>query len=249
MNLGLVQPAVMIDINDIEDLDYVRETDSAIAIGALTRHATLEHSPLVRDRCPLLAEVLPLIGDRQVRNRGTIGGSLAHADPVAEIPTVAACLEAIVHVEGPKGGRDIPASQFFQSYLTTSLQPGEILTEVRFPSTDGAGVAFKELVRRKGDFAIVAAAAAMTLNPDGTCAGAMLALAGVAPTPIRATASADALRGQRPTEDALKAVAERACEGIEPEGDVLASAEYRRAMAPVFARRALAEAMQRAGAH
>jgi len=247
MNLGLVQPAVIVDINSIPDLDYVRSVDGTIAIGALTRHATLEHDAVLRDRCPLLAEALALIGDRQVRNRGTIGGSLSHADPVAEIPTVATCLDAVMHAEGPAGGRDIPAREFFESYLTTSLQPAELLTEIRFPQTNGGGVSFKELVRRKGDFAIVAAAAVVELAQDGTCTEARLALAGVAPTPVRADTAS--LRGQKLSDDVLRAVAARACEGIEPESDVMASADYRRSMAPVFARRALAEAADRARVH
>lgn len=247
INLGLAQPKLLVDINGITDLGFVERRDGTLAIGALVRHRTLEHSDLVRQSCPLLAEALPLIGDRQVRNRGTIGGSLSHADPVAEIPTVATCLGATVHVEGPNGGRDLSASDFFVTYLTTALESDEILTEVRFPTfLAGTGVSFKELVRRKGDFAIVAAAAAIRLAPDGTCSEAHLALAGVDATPRQADAAASLLQGRMPGPQLIEEAAKAACEGIDPESDVIASADYRRSMAPIFARRALTEAFERA---
>lgn len=247
INLGLAQPKVLVDINPISQLDFVAERNGSLTIGAVTRHRTLERSATVRQHCPLLAEALPLIGDRQVRNRGTIGGSLAHADPVAEIPTAAACLGATLVIQGPNGRREVGASDFFVTYLTTAVGPGELLTEVRFPAPPaGTGCSFQELVRRKGDFAIVAAAATIQLDAAGACRDVRLALAGVAPTPLSASAAASALVGQKPTPELIKQVAEAACEGIDPESDVLASAEYRRAMAPVFARRALTEALQRA---
>lgn len=247
INLGLAQPTVLVDINPIAGLDFIEERDGSLAVGALTRHATAERSDLVRRLCPLLAEVYPLIGDPQVRNRGTLGGSLAHADPVAELPTVACCLGATLKVQGPKASRELPASDFFVTYLTTAMEPTELLTEVRFPILPaGTGVAFQELVRRKGDFAIVAAAAAVQLKADGTCADVRLALAGVGPTPLYAAEAADVLRGQAPTPALVKQAAEAASQDIEPESDVLASAQYRRDMAPIYARRALTEAIERA---
>src|SRR5438094_4036969 len=133
INLGLAQPGVLIDINGIPGLEGIQEVNGSIAVGALVRHAIAEQSDAIRRAAPLLAEALPLIGDRQVRNRGTVGGSMAHADPVAELPTVATCLEAVIHLEGQAGGRDVPASEFFVTYLTTAIGPGEILTEIRFP--------------------------------------------------------------------------------------------------------------------
>lgn len=247
LNLGLAQPAVLVDINRIAGLDMVQREDGSLAVGALTRHSAAERSDLIRQACPLLATTIPLIGDPQVRARGTIGGSMAHADPVAELPTVAVCLDATMRVEGPSGARDVQAADFFIGYLTTALGPDEVLTNVRFPTAErGEGVSFLELVRRKGDFAIVAAAATMQLAPDGSCSNVRLALAGVASTPVRAAAAAGVLVGQQPTAERLREAALAACEGIEPESDVMASAEYRRNMAVVYARRALAEAAQRA---
>lgn len=247
INLGLAQPKILVDINPIGQLDFVADRNGTLALGAVTRHRTVERSDAVRQRCALLAEALPLIGDPQVRNRGTIGGSLAHADPVAEIPTIATCLGATMVLQGPNGAREVAAPDFFLTYLTTALQTAELLTEVRFPAMQvGTGYSFQELVRRKGDFAIVAAAATLGLKPDGTCRDVCLALAGVAPTPLNADAAARALVGQKPTPELLRQVAEAACEGIDPESDVIASADYRRAMAPVFARRALTEALERA---
>lgn len=247
INLGLAQPTFLVDVNAISALDFIERRDGTLAIGALTRHRTAEHSDAVRTACPLLAEALPQIGDRQVRNRGTIGGSIAHADPVAEIPTVATALGAIMHVEGANGARDIPASEFFVTYLTTSIEVDELLTEIRFPVLPaGTGTAFQELVRRKGDFAIVAAATAIQLGADGICQDVRIALAGVAPTPLRAEGAAAILKGKAPTPELLAEAAQAACEGIDPESDVIASADYRRDMAPVIARRALAQALERA---
>lgn len=247
INLGLARPSLLVDINRLRELDRVDLSDGTLSVGALTRHAAAERSETIRLGCPLLAEAIPLIGDPQVRNRGTIGGSMAHADPVAELPTVAVCLDATMRVQGPAGARQIRASDFFVSYLTTAMGPGEILTEVRFPAVSpGTGVSFQELVRRKGDFAIVAAAAAVTLAPDGTCASARLALAGVAPTPIARAAAADILIAKRPSPDLLREAARSCCEGLELETDIIASAQYRQAMAEVYARRALEAAFQRA---
>lgn len=249
VNLGLAQPSVLIDINPVREMDYIEQRDGALAIGAVARHVTVERSDVVRRACPLLAETMPLIGDRQVRNRGTVGGSIAHADPVAELPTVAVCLDAVMKVQGPSGQREVPASDFFVTYLTTGLQPDEVLTEVRFPAiASGTGSAFQELVRRKGDFAIVAAAATVQVGADGQCREAHLALAGVAPTPIRARAAEEMLVGQAPTPELLREAARAASANIEPQSDVMASAEYRRAMAEVYARRTLAQALERAGA-
>lgn len=245
LNLGLAQPSVLIDINPVRELDYIEQRDGAIAIGAVVRHVAVERSDVVRRACALLAETMPLIGDPQVRNRGTVGGSIAHADPLAELPTVAVCLDAVMKVQGPSGQREIPASAFFVTFLTTAIQPDEVLTEVRFPAiASGTGSAFQELVRRKGDFAIVAAAATVQLGGDGVCREARLALSGVAPTPIRARAAEEMLVGQAPTPELLREAARAACANIEPESDVMASGEYRRAMAEVYARRALAQALE-----
>jgi carbon-monoxide dehydrogenase medium subunit/2-furoyl-CoA dehydrogenase FAD binding subunit len=247
LNLGLAQPAVLIDINRVRGLSGIERRDGELVLGALTRHAEAEQNAAVRESTPLLAEAYPLIGDRQVRARGTIGGSMAHADPVAELPTVAVCLGATIKVEGKDGARDVSATDFFVTYLTSSLASDELVTEVRFPAmAPGTGFSFQELVRRKGDFAIVAAAATVELDASGVCRNARLALAGVGGTPVGAEVVNDVLQGRAPSPPLLREAAERACEGIEPESDVLASAEYRRAMAVVYARRTLEAATERA---
>jgi CO/xanthine dehydrogenase FAD-binding subunit len=247
INLGLAQPALLVDVNGIKRLDFIEQRNGHLVVGALTRHRTAEHAAAVRQACPLLAEALPQIGDRQVRNRGTIGGSISHADPVAEIPTVATALGATMRIEGPGGAREVPAADFFVTYLTTALGPTDMLTEVAFPVLPaGTGTSFLELVRRKGDFAIVAAAAALQLNPDGTCADVRLGLAGVAPTPLHADAASAILKGNQPTPALIAEAAQAACANIEPESDVIASADYRRDMAPIIARRALTQALERA---
>lgn len=247
INLGLAQPSMLVDINKLHELDHIELRDGSLAIGALTRHATAERSDVIRQACPLLAEAIPLIGDRQVRNRGTIGGSIAHADPSAEIPTVAVCLDAAMRIEGHAGAREVGAAEFFVSYLTTAIRPGELLTQVRFPvCPPGMGASFQELVRRKGDFAIVAAACTVTLGNDRTCTDVRLALAGVAPTPVGASEAGAPLRGRVPTPELIREAARAACQGLQPDSDVMASGSYRLAMAEVYARRALTEAVRRA---
>jgi carbon-monoxide dehydrogenase medium subunit len=249
INLGLAHPDLLVDVNGIPGLDGIQEVNGSLAVGALVRHAAAEQSEALRRSCPLLARAIPLIGDRQVRNRGTIGGSLSHADPVAELPTVAVCLDAKMRIDGPSGSRDVPASEFFVTYLTTALEPADLLTAAWFPVLPtGTGVSFQELVRRKGDFAIVAAAAAVELAADGTVRKANLALAGVAQTPIRATPAEEALRGEKPSPELFRhaAAAAARANNLDPQSDVMASADYRRAMAEVYARRALAEAAEQA---
>jgi CO/xanthine dehydrogenase FAD-binding subunit len=243
INLGLAQPSVLVDIGRIAELNHIDSQDGWLSVGATTRHATALASEDLRRQCPLLGEALPLIGDPQVRNRGTLGGSIAHADPAAELPTVASCLGATMRVQSRSGTRDVAASEFFAGYLTTTMPPGELLTEIRFPvSEPNTGFAFLELVRRKGDFAIVAAAAAISLAPDGVCSKVQLALAGVGPTPVLATEATGVLEGHAPTADLIGEAARAACSRIDPESDVIASADYRRAMAEVYARRALTQA-------
>ncbi len=247
INLGLAQPTLLIDINGIKSLDFIEQRDGFLTIGALTRYRTAERSDLLKRACPLLAEAIPQIGDQQVRNRGTLGGSISHADPVGEVPTVATALGAIMHVEGPNGPRDIPASEFFVTYLTTALSPDELLTEIRFPVLPaGTGASFQELVRRKGDFAIVAAATTITLNADGTCSDVRIGLAGGGATPLNTGAASAVLVGKKPTPELLVEAAHAACVGIDPESDVIASADYRRDMAPIITRRALTQALERA---
>jgi CO/xanthine dehydrogenase FAD-binding subunit len=247
MNMRLARPKHLVDINDLSELSYIRAEESGrLAIGALTRHRTLERSPQVAARAPLLAEVMPLIGDRQVRCRGTIGGSLAHADPVAEIPTIALTLDAELLIGNATGTRTVGAADFSLSYLTTVLEPADLLLEVRLPAPPpGAGFAFLELVRQQGAFAIVSAATMVTLR-EGVIDEARICLGGVAPTPMRATRAEALLRGEQPAVDAFAAAARLAAEDSDPGGDVHGSEDYRREMAEVFTRRALATALERA---
>jgi CO/xanthine dehydrogenase FAD-binding subunit len=236
----------LVDINGARELDYVREEEGGLAIGGLTRHRTLEHSQQIATRFPLLGEAMPQIGDRQVRFRGTLGGSLAHADPAAELPVVVVALNAEIEIASRTGARHTTAEEFFVSFFTTDLAEDELVTGVRLPPLpSGAGCAFVEFARQVGAYPIVSAAAVVTLD-NGHISEARLVLGGVAGTPVRARAAEDALRGERPTADALAHAAQLAAEASDPGSDVHASAEYRRDMAAVYGRRALEMAAQRA---
>lgn len=248
LNMRLARPRHLVDINGLAEIDYLKETaEGGVAIGALTRQRTLERSPVVAERLPLLAEAVPLIGDRTIRCRGTLGGSLAHADPAAELGAVVVALDAEMVVWGPGGTRTVPASEFFVSYLTTALGPDELLVEVRFPpSPHERGCAFVEFARQHGAFAIVAAAAVLDMS-DGHMAGIRVGLAGVGPTPIRARDAETLLVGRAPGREVFAEAAACAAGECEPDGDVHGSAQYRREMAEVYVRRALELAAERAG--
>jgi CO/xanthine dehydrogenase FAD-binding subunit len=248
MNFRLARPTCLVDVNGIRELDYVRRENGQLAIGALTRHSTIERSELVQAACPLLAEATALVGHPTIRHRGTLGGSLAHADPAAEGPAALLALEGQVAVAGPGGERTIAARELFVGYCTTALVPGEMLTEVRVPiMPPRTGWAFLELTRRHGDFAIVGVAAFATLNRDGTCAAARLALCAVAPTAVRCDEAERRLVGTRPDERSVQAAAEAAVEAADPSGDLHGSARYKQRMVAVFVKRALERALERAG--
>lgn len=248
LNFRLARPAAIIDINCVEGLDYLRLEDGWLVIGALVRQRTAELSSLVAERCPLLAKALPLVGHFQIRNRGTIVGSLAHADPAAEIGAVALALGAELRIQGARASRLLPADQFFVSYLTTALAPDELLVEVCFPTArPRAGYAFVEFARRHGDFAMVGVAAVVIRDESGLCADVRLAFAGVGPVPVLVTDEKGILRGGPIEPQAMNALAERAAAGLETESDVHASAEYRRELAGVLAGEALQAAAARAG--
>jgi aerobic carbon-monoxide dehydrogenase medium subunit len=245
MNFRLARPAFLIDINRVDELSYVRPANGGLAFGALTRHYLLETDPQVAERCPLLPHLATLIGHAQIRHRGTIGGSLAHADPVAELCLAAALLDAEIDIQGPNGKRTVGPEDFFLTYLTTSLDATELITEVRFPGLPkGAGWSVKELTRRHGDFAIVAAAAVIEAE-NGVCKTARVAVAGGSPTPVRSPGAESALVGQPLGLDAFRAAGEAAASESDPESDLHASADYRRKMVAVFVRRALEEAATR----
>lgn len=241
----LAQPRVVIDINGLP-LESFRVEDGRLRLGALTRHATLEESSEIARLCPVLGEAAGLIGNVRVRTLGTLGGSLVHADPAAELPMAMVALDARLTLEGPGGKRTVAAGEFFRGYLTTALGSDELLTEVDVPVTRGMGHAVEEFARRAGDFAVVAVTALVRLDPSGLVEEARVAFAGVGATPVRARAAEDVLRGQEPTGERLGRAALVAQGALAPESDAFASGTYRRHLAAVLARRALARAVARA---
>jgi len=245
--LRLARPAVLIDINGVDELAGVSAADGWVAIGAMTREYVAEESETVADAVPLLAAALPLIGHEAIRSRGTIGGSLAHADPAAELPAVARALDAEFVVRGPSGERVIPAAQWFEGYLTTSRRPDELLVEVRFPAAarPDTGTSFTEVARRHGDFAIVGLAASLVLS-GGVISDARLAFAGVSEVPVRATAAEELLAGERPSAELFDEAARRATEDLDPPADLHGSSDYRKTVAAAVVRRGLRAAAENA---
>ncbi len=244
--LRLAYPDVLIDINGIDELSGVSAADGWVAIGAMTREYVAEESETVADTVPLLAAALPFIGHEAIRSRGTIGGSLAHADPAAELPAVARALDAEFVVRGPAGERVVPAAEWFEGYLTTSRRPDELLVEVRFPTAEpGSGVSFQEVARRHGDFAIAGLATSVTLS-EGAITDARLAFAGMSDVPVRAVAAEDLLVGERPSAGLFEEAARRATGGIDPPGDLHGSPEYRKKVAAALVRRGLQAAVDNA---
>src|SRR6516162_8989890 len=240
--LRLARPGVLIDINGLSELSGMSVIDGQVAIGAMTREYVAEESEMVADTVPLLAAALPLIGHEAIRSRGTIGGSLAHADPAAELPAVARALDAEFVVRSRSGNRVIPAAEWFEGYLATARRPDEILVEVRFPAAGpGTGVAFQEVARRHGDFAIVGLAASLTLA-DGAITDARLAFSGVADVPVRAAEAEDLLVGEEPSAELFEEAARRATADIDPPADLHGSSEYRKKVAAALVRRGLREA-------
>jgi CO/xanthine dehydrogenase FAD-binding subunit len=249
MNFRLVRPQHVVDLNGLGELAGIREDDGHLVIGAMTRQRAVETSALVSDRCPLLAEAMPQIGHVQIRNRGTVGGSLAHADPAAELPAVVAALGGELVVRSTRARRVMKAEQFFVGYLTTAARPGELLVEVRLPmSPPRTGTAFMEISRRHGDFALVGVAATLTVDEAGVCTGSAIALTGVGPTPVMAREAARALIGAKPTATAFEAAGRRVSESVQPDSDLHASSEYRKHVAGVLTRRALTRAAERTSA-
>jgi carbon-monoxide dehydrogenase medium subunit len=244
--LRLARPDVLIDINGVAELSGVSAADGQVTIGAMTREYVAEESKTVAESVPLLAAALPLIGHEAIRSRGTIGGSLAHADPAAELPAVARALDAEFVVRGPSGTRVIPAAQWFEGYLMTSRQPDELLVEVRFPAAEpGTGVSFQEVARRHGDFAIVGLATSLVLS-GGVISDARLAFAGLSDVPVRAGAAEDLLVGERPSAELFDEAARRATEDVDPPDDLHGSSDYRKTVAAVVVRRGLRAAADNA---
>jgi CO/xanthine dehydrogenase FAD-binding subunit len=247
LNMRLASPEVLIDINRLDELSYIRQRDGYLEIGALARQRTVERSPDIPRKWPLISDAMPYVGHMTLRNRGTVCGSIAHADPAAELPAVATALEAELRVLGPEGERTVLATDFFLSYMTTNLEPEELLAEVRFPPPrPRTGHAWIEIARRHGDYALVGTAAALTLSEDNTCDAARLVYTGVAPVPFDAREAAELLVGEQPSEDSFAEVAEHAAKASEPGTDVHASAGYRRHLLGLLTRRALGKALERA---
>ena len=245
--MRLARPAHLVDINDVAGLDAIADRGDHLAFGATVRERSAERSAVVREKVPLLAEALPLVGHVAIRNRGTVGGSMAHADASAELPAVALATEADMVVRSGRGQRSMAAEEFFTGHFTTAMADDECLVEVRIPvSPRGAGWSFQEVARRHGDFALVGVGAMVVLDGDGAITEGRVCLMGVADRPVRARKAEAALVGARPTAETFAAAATEATAELEPSSDVHGSAAFRRHLAAVTVRRALAEAAARA---
>src|SRR6266700_1592629 len=249
LNMRLAAPAYIVDINHISELLYIEQEDGYLAIGATVRQRQVERSALVQEKHPLLIEVIKHIGHMQIRNRGTVVGSVAHADPAAELPALLTCLNGEVLAQSIHGERVIKAEEFFTGYLSTALEPGEMLTEVRFPLlAPKAGWAFLEFARRSGDYALVGAAAVLTPAADDHCMSAHIAYLGIAGAPIRGFDVEAALVGTALDEAVLDAAAEASSMLVSDDmGDVHATVEYRRVLTGELTKRVLRTAWERRG--
>ena len=249
MNFRVLQPALLVDINRIAGLAGVESTEAGeIRIGAMARQASLEHHSIIARSAPLLHETLPHIAHPQIRNRGTIGGSLVHADPASELPVYALARDLRMRARSAAGERWIEAGEFFLGMFTTALQPDEMLVEIEIPPLpSGAGWSFQEMARRRGDYALMGVAAWLVLDAQGVCQDARLVYLNAGDGPLRATAAEQALIGEKPGPDTFEAAAATAAEQeIEPFGSVHATVEFQRHLANVLTRRALTAAHARA---
>jgi CO/xanthine dehydrogenase FAD-binding subunit len=247
MNFRLARPARLIDINRIDSLSYIKREEGRLVIGAMTRHAHLERADEVAQGWPLLTEAIGWVGHAQIRNRGTIGGSVAHADPAAELPAALAALDASFKVTSKRGSRTIGWREFFVSEFTTSLAQDELVTAVEVPALDpGSGAAFVEYARRHGDFALGGAAVTLKLGRDGRCERATIALLSAGPAPVRAQSAEMQLRGSTLDESSIRAASAEAVKGLRPTSDLHGSTQYRIGLLRTMTERALTKAAQRA---
>jgi carbon-monoxide dehydrogenase medium subunit/6-hydroxypseudooxynicotine dehydrogenase subunit alpha len=247
LNFRLASPDHLIDLGRIPTLAYVRRQNGVLRIGAMTRQSTLEASPLVAEHWPLLTEALGFVAHAQIRNRGTVGGSVAHADPAAELPVAFTVLDATFHLRSRRRSRSVEWRDFFITHLTTAIEADELLVEVEVPPVPpGTGWAFSEYARRHGDFALGGAAALVTLE-DGVCRRARLGLLAAADTPVRAEAAEKALEGSPITNESTAEAARTAVADINPTGDIHGSGEYRKQLIEGMVRRAIERATERAG--
>lgn len=247
MKLRLASPRYLIDLGQVPGMSGVRIEGESLTLGALTVHADVASSDLVRRRLPGLAEAAAAIGDLQVRNRGTIGGSVAHADPAADFPVILTALNASFVLASPSGRRTVPAEEFFIDFYTTALASNEVLTEICVPvPSSGSGTAYAKLPHPASGYVVVSAGVLLVREPSGKCAAIRVAIGGLGSGPLRAAATEAALRGQPLTPEVIAAAAAKAAEGTDPDGDFYAGADYKRHMAAVYARRAIESAAGRA---
>jgi aerobic carbon-monoxide dehydrogenase medium subunit len=238
MKLRLAAPTLLVDLRKVPGLEGIRRDNGAFRIGAMTKH----HAIATNADLGLAATVAGWIADQQVRNRGTLGGAIAHGDPASDMPAVLLAAEGTMTARGGSGEREIAAADFFQDYLTTALEDGEILTSLTLPALDGYGHAYRKFNRRREDWAMVAVCGLVKKAPDGTCEDVRIGLTNMASVPLRATAAEQALRGKRLDAGSIAAAAEQAAEGTDPPGDLNATPEYKRHLARVLCRRVLEEA-------
>jgi aerobic carbon-monoxide dehydrogenase medium subunit len=249
MKVRLARPEYLIDINQIEGLQYIREQDGYLKIGALTREADLESSELIRTKYPIVLDTASMIADPQVRNLATIGGNLAHGDPANDHPATMLALGAEIIAVGPRGERKMPIKDFFLSVFTTALEPGDILTEIRIPISRGrSGGAYFKLERKVGDFATVGVAAQITVDRDGICQEAGIGLTNVGATPLKANLAEDFLRGKALDEATIKQAGQLAAKAAQPSSDLRGPAEYKISMVKELTKRALTRARERSAA-
>jgi CO/xanthine dehydrogenase FAD-binding subunit len=247
MNFRLARPSRLIDLNRIDELAHITPKEGRTVIGAMTRHTQLEHSPEVAARCPLLTQAVGWVGHSQIRNRGTVGGSAAHADPAAELPAAFAALDASFLVRSSRGDRVVGWKEFFISEFTTTLKADELLVAIDAPVTPpGVGTAFVEFARRHGDFALGGAAVTLSVDEAGRCSNVSIALLAAGPAPVRPTAAEQLLLGVALDEKTIRAAAAAAVEGLRPTSDIHGSREYRLGLLQVMTERALTQAAQHA---
>lgn len=248
MKLRLAQPRHIIDITGVQELRGVRRIDGAVQIGALTTHHELATDPVITEQAGLLAQIAHVVGDQQVRHRGTIGGALAHADPAADYPAGVLALDAEVIARGPDGERVIPIGEFFVGFLTTSLDPQELITAIRIPSQSGTGYRYEKLANPASGYAIVGVAAVVSKATDGTIGNIRVGITGATDTAFRATAVENALQGGSGDLETVKAAAKLATEGIDVLGDIHAPVDYRRRVTQNLTQRAILTALASASA-
>jgi carbon-monoxide dehydrogenase medium subunit/2-furoyl-CoA dehydrogenase FAD binding subunit len=246
INFRLARPEFLIDINKLDELDFITEESGYISLGALTRESAIEDSELIKSKIPILSEAVKYIAFLPIRNKGTLGGSIAHADPSAELCLIMIALQAQIKIESSKDTRWVDAEDFFLTYLTTVLEPHELITEIRIPIPPAGTIhSFQSFSRRHGDFAIVSVAVMLEINDDGICESAKIALGSVNPTPFRATQAEDMLIGKKVDKKLIEAVANEAAEASDPDPDLHSSADYKREMTRNFTKKGLVQVLNR----